>query len=62
MLSQLMKSRNDEDDSDNCDQEEENHRDEKEKHSKGSSSIDAEVIKGIQSQIVTLAQRDELKK
>jgi len=26
------------------------------------SSIDAEVIKGIQAQIVSLAQRDELKK
>ena len=30
--------------------------------SKESSSIDAEVIKGIQAQITSLAQRDELKK
>ena len=30
--------------------------------SKGSSSIDDEVIKGIQAQIAFLAQRDELKK
>jgi len=30
--------------------------------SKESFSIDAEVIKGIQAQIASLAQRDELKK
>jgi len=30
--------------------------------SKESSSIDTEVIKGIQAQITSLAQRDELKK
>ena len=30
--------------------------------SKESSSIDAEVLKGIQAQIASLAQRDELKK
>ena len=30
--------------------------------SKKSSSIDADIIKGIQSQIASLAQRDELKK
>jgi len=34
----------------------------KTKKSKESSSNDAEVIKGIQAQIASLAQRDELKK
>jgi len=62
MLSQLMKNRNDEDDSDNCYREEENRKNEEEEHSKGSSSIDTEVIKDIQAQIVFLAQLDELKK
>ena len=43
---------------------EENNNDEPSKtdHSKEGSSIDAEVIKGIQAQIASLAQRDELKK
>jgi len=31
-------------------------------HSKEGSSIDAKVIKGVQAQIASLAQRDELKK
>jgi len=56
MLSQLMKNRNNEDDFDNRDRKEENRKDEVEEHSKESSSINVEVIKGIQ------AQRDKLKK
>jgi len=63
MLVQLTNRNNDET-SDNHDQEEENLNKgtEEDEHSKETSSIDVEVIKGIQAQITSLAQRDELKK
>ena len=60
MLSQPMKKQNDEDDSYNRDGEE--NRKEEEEHTKRSSSIDVEVIKGIQTQTPSLAQQDELRK
>ena len=63
MLTQLLVSQNTNDTSSN--QNEEEHNDDKHpkiEKSKESSSIDAEIIKGIQAQISSLSQRDELKK
>jgi len=63
MLAQLLANRNTNDTGSNHNEEEHND-DERPKteKSKESSSIDAEVIKGIQVQIASLARRDELKK
>jgi len=63
MLAQLLVNRNTKDTSSNWDEEEHNN-DEylKNEKSKESSSIDAEIIKGIQAPIASLAQRDKLKK
>jgi len=63
MLAQLLTNRNTNDTSNNHNDEEHND-DERPKteKSKESSSIDVEVIKGIQAQIASLAQRNELKK
>jgi len=63
MLAQLLTNRNYNDTGSNHNEEE--HNDDEQpttEKSKESSSIDAEVLKGIQVQIVSLAQRDELKK
>jgi len=62
-LAQLHTNRNNNDAGRNHNEEEHNN-DElpKFEKSKESSSIDAELLKGIQAQIATLAQRDELKK
>ena len=63
MLAQLLNNRNNNDIESNHDEEEhlsnEQPRTEK---SKEGSSLDAEVLKGIQAQIASLTQRDELKK
>jgi len=63
MLTQLLTNRNNNDIGSNHNEEEHNddeqHKTEK---SKESSSIDAKVLKGMQAQITSLAQRDELKK
>ena len=62
MLAQLLTNQNNNDTGSNHNQEEHNDDDQpKTKKSKESSSIDAEVLKGIQAQIASLAQRDELK-
>jgi len=61
MLTQLLTNRNNEENSENHDWKEENKTLE-DSNIKESSSIDAEVIKGIQAQIASLAQWDELKK
>ena len=63
MLAQFLVNRNTKDTGSNRD-EEENNNDEhpKTENSKKIFSIDADVIKGIQTQIASLAQRDELKK
>ena len=64
ILAQLLTNRNNDNTTGSNHENEENNNDEppKSDHSKEGSSIDAEVIKGIQAQIVSLAQRDELKK
>ena len=63
MLAQLLNNRNDDSTGSNHDEEENrNNEPHKTKKSKKSSSIDAKVIKGIQAQITSLAQMDELKK
>ena len=63
MLAQLLTNRNNNDTRSNH-KEEEHNDDEwpKTKKSKESSSNDVEVIKGIQAQIASLIQRNELKK
>jgi len=63
MLAQLLANRNNNNAGSN-DNEEEHNDDEQPKteKSKESSSIDVEVLKGIQAQIASLTQRDELKK
>ena len=63
MLAQLLTNRNNNDTESNHN-EEGYHSNEQPKteKSKESSSIDAEVLKGIQAQITSLTQRDELKK
>ena len=63
MLTQLMTDQNNEKNSDNNEREEENRTSEnKNAKESSSSSINIEIIKGIQAQIASLAQRDELKK
>jgi len=63
MLAQLLTNRNTNDTGNNHNDEEHNDDEHpKTEKSKESSSIDAEVIKSIQAQIASLAQRDELKK
>ena len=63
MFAQLLTNRNNNDTGSNHDDEEHhNHEQPKTEKSKESSSMDAEVLKGIQAQIASLAQRDELKK
>ena len=63
MLTQFLTNRNNNDTGSNHD-EEEHHSDEQPKTEKSneSSSMDAEVLKGIQTQIASLTQRDKLKK
>ena len=61
MLSQLMIDRNNKENFDNKKREENRTPENKNAKESSSSSINAEVIKGIQSQIASLAQRDELK-
>ena len=63
MLAQLLTNRNNNDTGSNHN-EEEHHNDEQPQTEKlkESSSMDAEVLQGIQAQIASLAQRDELKK
>ena len=62
MLTQLLINRNNNDTGSNHN-EEEHHNDEQPKteKSKEGSSMDAEVLKGIQAQIASLTQRDELR-
>ena len=63
MLAQLFTNRNNNDIGSNHNEEEHNDDEQpKIEKSKESSSIDAEVLKGIQAQIASLTQRDELKK
>jgi len=64
MLAQLLTNRNNDNTIGSNYENEENNNNEplKTEHSKEGSSIDAEVIKGIQAQIASLPQRDELKK
>jgi len=63
MLSQLLTNQNNNDTGSNPNEEENlNNESPKTKKSKESSSIDADVIKGIQAQIASLAQWDALKK
>ena len=63
MLAQLLTNWNTNDTGNNHNDEEHNDDEHpKTEKSKESSSIDAEVIKSIQAQIASLAQRDELKK
>jgi len=63
MLAQLLTNRNNNDTGSNHNKEEHNDNEQpKTEKSKESSSIDVEVLKGIQAQITSLAQRDELKK
>ena len=61
MLTELLVNWNNNDTGSNHD-EEENNNNEPPMIEKSSSLVDAEVIKGIQAQIASLAQRDELKK
>jgi len=62
MLAQLINNwSNDEIVGNNHDEENTNTEPPKTEKSKGSSAIDANVIKGIQTQIISLIQRDELK-
>ena len=63
MLAQRLANRNNNDTGSNHNEEEHNDDEQpKTEKSKESSSIDTEVLKGIQAQITYLAQRDELKK
>ena len=64
MLTQLLNNQNNDETTSNNQDEEENTDTEPPKieKSKGCSTIDADVIKGIQAQITSLVQRDELKK
>ena len=64
MLTQLLTNRNNDNTTGSNHDEEENNNNEppKTEHSKKGTSIDIEVIKGIQAQIASLAERDELKK
>ena len=60
MLTQLLSDRNEYSDNDEC--EDEMTLESKNAKESSSSSIDVKVIKGIQAQIASLTQRDELKK
>ena len=63
ILAQFLNNQNNNETSSNPDEEENlNNEYPKTENSKRSSSIDANVIKGIQAQIASLSQRDELKK
>ena len=63
MLAQLLNNQNNIDTtSSNYNEENLDNEPPKTEKSKESSSIDAEVIKGIQAQIASLTQQDELKK
>jgi len=63
MLAQLLTNWNNNDTGNNHNEEEHNDEEQpKTEKLKESSSMDAKVLKGIQAQIVSLAQRDELKK
>ena len=63
MLAQLLNNWNNNDTGSNHDEEEHLSNEQlKTEKSKENSSLDAEVLKGIQAQITSLAQRDELKK
>ena len=63
MLAQLLSNRNNNDTGSNHDEEEHLSNDQpKTERSKEGSSLDAGVLKGLQAQIVSLTQRDELKK
>ena len=63
ILAQLFTNRNNNDAGSNHNEEEHNDDEQpKAERSKESSSIDAEILKGIQAQIASLTQRDELKK
>ena len=63
MLAQLLTNQNNNDAGSNYNEEEHNDDEQpKTEESKESSSINAEVLKGIQAQIASLAQRDKLKK
>ena len=63
MLTQLLTNQNNNDAGSNHNEEEHNEDEQpKTEKSKESSSIDAEVLKGIQAQIASLVRRDELKK
>jgi len=63
MLAQLLNNRNNNDTGSNHDEEEHfSNEQPKTEKSKEGSSLDAEVLKGLQAQIASLAQRDELKK
>ena len=63
MLAQLLTNRNNNDTGSNHNEEEHNDDEQpKTEKSKDSSSVNVEVLKGIQAQIAFLAQRDELKK
>jgi len=64
MLNQLLTNRNNNDIGINHEEEEYNDNTEppKTEKSKEGSSLDVDVLKGIQAQIASLTQRDELKK
>jgi len=63
MLTQLLTNQNTNDTGNNYNDEEHNDEERpKTKKSKESSSIDTEIIKGIQAHISSLTQRDKLKK
>jgi len=64
MLAQLLNNRNNNDTTSSNHDEEENLNNEhpKTEKSKGNSSIGVDVIKAIQAQIASLAQRDDWKK
>ena len=63
MLAQLLTNRNKNDSGSNHNEEEYNDDEQPNtEKSKENSSVDAEVLRGIQAQIASLTQRDELKK
>jgi len=63
MLARLLSNRNDDDTENNHDEEEHfSNAPPKTEKTKEGSSLDTEVLKGLQAQITSLAQRDELKK
>jgi len=64
MLNQLLTSQHNNDTSSKHEEEEHNNNTEppKTERSKKGSSLDADVLKGIQAQVASLIHRDELKK